>query len=97
MLKALQLSHQAPSEHFSVAVHRFLGRTRAMLTMVQLDDLLGEQEPVNVPATSTEHPNWRRKYSLTLEGLLENELARKQIEAIRSERPRGGGTIDKRA
>jgi len=97
VLKALQLSHPAPPEQFSVAVHRFLARTRAMLTMVQLDDLLGEHEPVNVPATSTEHPNWRRKYSLTLEGLLENELALKQIEVLRSERSRGGGTIGKRA
>ena len=54
-----------------------------MLSMVQLDDLLGEDEPVNVPATSTEHPNWRRKYSYALETLLANELARKQIEAVR--------------
>jgi 4-alpha-glucanotransferase len=96
VLKALELPHGTEPEHFSVAVHRFLGRTTSMLTMVQLDDLLGEDEPVNVPATSTEHPNWRRKYSLTLEGLLDGELALKQIEAIRSERSRDGGTIGKR-
>jgi 4-alpha-glucanotransferase len=96
VLKALELPHRTEPEHFSVAVHRFLGRTTSMLTMVQLDDLLGEDEPVNVPATSTEHPNWRRKYSHTLEGLLDGELALKQIEAIRSERSRDGGTIGKR-
>ena len=93
VLKALELPHRSEPEHFSVAVHRFLGRTTSMLTMVQLDDLLGEHEPVNVPATSTEHPNWRRKYSHALETLLANELARKQIEAIRSERSRDGGSI----
>ena len=36
---------------------------------VQVDDLAGESEPVNLPATSTEHPNWRRRQSLTLEEL----------------------------
>lgn len=35
--------------------------------MTQLDDLLGEDDPVNVPATSTEHANWRRKYAVALE------------------------------
>jgi len=86
VLRALDLPHRTEPEHFSIAVHRFLGRTASMLSMLQLDDLLGEHEPVNVPATSTEHPNWRRKYSYALETLLANELARKQIEAVRSER-----------
>jgi 4-alpha-glucanotransferase len=97
VLKALELPHRIEPEHFSIAVHRFLGRTTSMLSMVQLDDLLGEDEPVNVPATSTEHPNWRRKYSHALETLLANELARKQIEAIRSERSRDGEPIGTRA
>ena len=29
--------------------------------MAQIDDLTDEAEPVNVPATSDEHPNWRRR------------------------------------
>jgi 4-alpha-glucanotransferase len=37
--------------------------------MAQLDDLTDEVDPVNVPATSEEHPNWRRRHSLTLEEL----------------------------
>ena len=35
--------------------------------MVQIDDITQEMTPVNVPATSTEHPNWRRRLSMTLE------------------------------
>jgi 4-alpha-glucanotransferase len=97
VLKALNLPHLSEPEHFSIAVHRFLGRTTSKLSMLQLDDLLGEHEPVNVPATSTEHPNWRRKYSHALETLLANELARKQIEAVRSERSRDGGPNGTRA
>jgi 4-alpha-glucanotransferase len=97
VLKAMDLPHLSEPEQFSIAVHRFLGRTTSKLSVLQLDDLLGEHEPVNVPATSTEHPNWRRKYSHALETLLANELAGKQIEAVRSERSRDGGPNGTRA
>lgn len=60
-------SRPATGHDFSVAVHRFLGRTASLLAMTQLDDLLGEDDPVNLPATSTEHANWRRKYAVALE------------------------------
>jgi 4-alpha-glucanotransferase len=51
------------------AVHGFLARTNSALVMAQLDDITDETEPVNVPATSNEHPNWRRRLSLTLDEL----------------------------
>ena len=51
------------------AVHAFLARTPAVLAMAQIDDLTDEADPVNVPATSDEHPNWRRRLSMTLEEL----------------------------
>ena len=43
---------------------------------VQVDDLAGEREPVNLPATSTEHPNWRRRQALTLEELAASPVLR---------------------
>lgn len=49
------------------AVHRFLGRTNAALTLVQTEDALGEIEQPNLPGTVHEHPNWRRKLSVALE------------------------------
>ena len=42
-----------------------------MLALAQIDDLTDEADPVNVPATSDEHPNWRRRLSNTLEQLAE--------------------------
>ena len=51
------------------AAHVFLARTASVLAMVQIDDLTDEADPVNVPATSDEHPNWRRRLSMTLEEL----------------------------
>jgi 4-alpha-glucanotransferase len=53
------------------AAHAFLARTPSMLAMAQIDDLTDEVDPVNVPATSDEHPNWRRRLSMTLEELTE--------------------------
>lgn len=51
------------------AAHVYLARSPAALALVQIDDLTGEADQVNVPATSREHPNWRRRLSMTLEEL----------------------------
>ena len=51
------------------AVHRFLALTPSMLSVVSIDDVLGETQAVNVPGTFDEHPNWRRKVSLPLESI----------------------------
>ncbi|MGA8534415.1 MAG: 4-alpha-glucanotransferase [Candidatus Tumulicola sp.] len=59
----------AVAEELSLAVHRFLARTPSMLAIVAIEDVLDEVGAVNVPGTVDEHPNWRRKRSLTVEGL----------------------------
>jgi 4-alpha-glucanotransferase len=66
--------HLLPDEdapHFAselaVAVHRFLGRTSAVLALMQIEDALGELEQANLPGTVDQHPNWRRKLSRTIE------------------------------
>jgi 4-alpha-glucanotransferase len=43
------------------AVHVYLGRTRSALVTVQLEDMIGMLEPVNVPGTSSEYSNWTRR------------------------------------
>jgi len=52
------------------AVYRYLGRTPSRLVVVSLDDALGEFEPVNLPGTFFEYPNWRRKHALDLERIV---------------------------
>jgi 4-alpha-glucanotransferase len=49
------------------ALHTVVARTPSMLAVVQLDDVLGETEPANIPGTHREYPNWRRKLSRTLD------------------------------
>jgi 4-alpha-glucanotransferase len=51
------------------AAHAYLARTPSILALAQIDDLTDEVDPVNVPATSDEYPNWRRRLSMTLEEL----------------------------
>ena len=50
-------------EAIAIAVHKFLARSNAFLVMAQLDDISWESEPVNVPGTCEEYPNWRRAHS----------------------------------
>jgi 4-alpha-glucanotransferase len=56
-----------------VAAHAFLARSPATLVMAQIDDIAGEVLPVNVPTTTDQYPNWRRRISLTLEELPVND------------------------
>ncbi len=57
------------AQQFFAAAHAFLARTSAALAVAQLDDVTAETDPVNVPTTSDERPNWRRRFALTLEEL----------------------------
>lgn len=54
------------------ALHAEAGRTHSMLAAVQIDDVIGEVEPVNVPGTYREYPNWRRKLALPIEGIVKD-------------------------
>ena len=51
------------------AMHLYLARSNSALVALQLDDLLGMTDPVNVPGTDREYPNWRRKLPVELEEL----------------------------
>jgi 4-alpha-glucanotransferase len=49
------------------ALHLYLARSATTLVALQIEDLLGEILPVNVPGTDREYPNWQRKVSADLE------------------------------
>ena len=74
-------------EALVVMVHRFLARTSAGLAMVQLEDIAAQVDPINIPGTSGEHPNWRRRLSLRLEELVTARRFLELTQVLRDERP----------
>ena len=70
----LQPIHPASAEEpytpeLAHALHLYLARSNTALIALQLDDLLGMVDPVNVPGTDREYPNWQRKMLVDLEEL----------------------------
>ena len=39
----------------------YLGQTECELVLLPIEDALGRKEQPNLPGTTTEHPNWRRR------------------------------------
>jgi 4-alpha-glucanotransferase len=71
-----------------LAAHRFLARSPAEIVMMQVDDSIGELLPVNVPGTTEQYPNWRRKLSLDLEAIATDPRFVALCSALARERPR---------
>jgi 4-alpha-glucanotransferase len=65
------------------ACMRWLRSSRAELVLVNLEDLWEEQNPQNVPGTSTERPNWRRKARLTIEEMRASQQIAEIFGALR--------------
>ncbi|MDP9014006.1 MAG: 4-alpha-glucanotransferase [Pseudomonadota bacterium] len=63
----------SPGEPFTPelanALHLYLARSRSLLVALQIEDLLGMVDPVNVPGTDKEYPNWQRKLTADIEDI----------------------------
>ncbi|QIG52062.1 glycogen debranching protein GlgX [Nordella sp. HKS 07] len=69
-----------------IAAHEFLDRTGSAIAFVQVDDLFGETEPLNLPGTDREYPNWRRRSARPIEDALSDARARIILDIMRKER-----------
>ena len=65
------------------AIHVCLARSNSALVVLQIEDLLGMRDAVNVPGTSDEHANWQRKISRDIEDLLEDSNVRGTLQDVR--------------
>jgi 4-alpha-glucanotransferase len=73
MTAALPADLARPGDPYSAVLGvrlEHLAASAAPVVLINLEDLLGEEEPQNVPGTQAERPNWRRKARLTLEELV---------------------------
>lgn len=91
MAPVMRAEDDAPTDvphSITVALHRLMARTPCRLLVVQAEDLVAATEQVNIPGTTDEHPNWRRKLIVDLEALSAHPLFRATTQAVREERPR---------
>ena len=59
--------------YLSEALQLHVAAGASALLSVQLEDWLEMDQPVNIPGTVSEYPNWRRKLSLNLEQMFAKE------------------------
>jgi 4-alpha-glucanotransferase len=52
------------------AVAHFLSRTRSRLLALSLEDLLNVADQPNIPGTVDEHPNWRQRLPVAIDGII---------------------------
>jgi glycogen operon protein len=65
------------------AAHELLAQTPSALVLVQADDLGEETEPLNVPGTDRERPNWRRRHGGTIADLPRREVTARVVAAVK--------------
>jgi len=86
---------EAQAEALTRAAHAYLIDSASRLMMVQIEDVLGLDLQMNLPGTTTEHPNWRQRYEAGLDALLADRRVLALAEAAagraarRAARPNG--------
>ncbi len=61
-------------------------KASSKIFVLQLEDLMMMNDPVNVPGTFKEHANWQRKLTIPLEELFENERINELLRQINEQR-----------
>lgn len=60
----------ADAERLAQAAHLYLARAKSRLMMVQIEDILALDTQMNLPGTTDQHPNWRRRFPADVAGVL---------------------------
>jgi glycogen operon protein len=68
------------------AIHGYAAEGPSYLALIQVDDLSGEVERLNLPGTDRERPNWRRRLSVGVERLLATTRAQATLAAVADRR-----------
>ena len=65
----------------------FLAKTPSAIVLLQLEDVFGQPEQVNLPGTVREYPNWRRRLPTPLEDMGTHEGFGRITALLRKARP----------
>lgn len=71
------------------AAHLFLARARSKLMMVQIEDILGLDLQMNLPGTTDQHANWRRRFPVDIQAFLADPRLIQLVTVLKDGR---GGT-----
>jgi 4-alpha-glucanotransferase len=74
---------RSASEPVTDAAIAFISRTPAQLALVPIEDLLGLEQQPNIPGTTDEFPNWRRRLPGVAENLLSPDPVKARIALLR--------------
>ncbi|HKY01949.1 MAG TPA: 4-alpha-glucanotransferase [Burkholderiales bacterium] len=69
------------------AIAAYLAAAPAKVEVWQLEDVLSIKEQANLPGTTSEQPNWRRKLPFTLEQVADDERFIALTERLAAQRP----------
>ena len=81
----------SPREVYDAEAAR-LAASSARLAVLSLGDLMGETGQQNLPGTTVEHPNWRRRAARTLERAERSPAVLATLRWVDRARRKGGGT-----
>jgi (1->4)-alpha-D-glucan 1-alpha-D-glucosylmutase len=82
----LALSRLTPD--LTRTIYLYLARTPSRALAVQIEDVLGVSEAPNLPGTTTEHPNWRRKLPEDVERIADDSRFTLLTRTLAEARPR---------
>ena len=82
------LGDERDAQSVVLAAYRYLARSNARILMVQIEDVLGETTPVNVPGTDMQYPNWRRKLHDDVDTFASSLRFERFAKMLRELRPR---------
>ncbi len=60
----------------------FQAKASAQLVIIPLEDICGEIEQPNLPGTTTEYPNWRRRQKRCAKATLESRGAQLRLRTL---------------
>lgn len=72
------------------AIFRCCARSTAQMVSIQLEDLVLLETPVNIPGTSVEYPNWRRRLPIDLRELFASPSTALLLDDLSRERGQEG-------
>jgi 4-alpha-glucanotransferase len=64
----------------------FVAQGPGPLVMVPLEDIMGVAEQPNLPGTTDQHPNWRRRFPLPADEILRHPAAAKRLGRLKARR-----------